>query len=100
MNQKTTAVALISVPSAEIVGTVANVKKPFKMHGENIPDNAACNYFAALGVQRSITVVKAYAYIFAGALLARIILCRDALSPATTEGTSLRSSVSPSTFTR
>ena len=68
MNHKSSAVPLISVPTAEIVRSVGGIEKPLEMNLLDIAYRVVHNKLAHLGIMRSITVIKGHAKVLARTL--------------------------------
>ena len=65
MHEQAAAVALIAVPSAEVVGAMLRVQQPFEVNGVYFADRAVANQLANLGMMRRIAVVERYPQIAA-----------------------------------
>ncbi|MPM13735.1 hypothetical protein SDC9_60094 [bioreactor metagenome] len=69
VDQKPSAVDLVSVPAAVVVGPMLGVEQPFEVNGVHLSDYSACDKLADLGVVGGVAVVEGDADGFAVSLL-------------------------------
>ncbi len=60
MHQKASAVSFVPVPSAEIIGTVASIKQPFKMNGIYVSYSPISYKLSDFCVVRRIPVIECH----------------------------------------